>query len=61
LTAWPSGSVAVAANCAVTGATPSPPVTVAVEIVGLRLAWTTTLRVAVPVPPLPSDTVTTTL
>ena len=32
----------------------------AVEIVGLRLAWTTTLSVAVPVPPLPSDTVTTT-
>ena len=59
--AWPSGSVAVAANCAVTGATPSPPVTVAAEIVGLRLAWTTTLSVAVPVPPLPSDTVTTTL
>ena len=60
MTAWPSGSVAVAANVAVSGATPSLGVAVAVEIVGSRLAWTTTLSVAVPVPPLPSLTVTVT-
>ena len=34
---------------------------VAVEIVGLRLACTTTLSVVVPVPPRPSDTVTRTV
>ena len=51
----------MAANWTASGAMPSVGVAVAVEIVGARLAWMVTDSVAVPVPPRPSDTVTTTL
>ena len=57
----PVGVRAVAANCTFSGAMPSVGVAVAVEIVGARLACTGTDSVVVPVPPRPSDTVTTTL
>ena len=57
--AWPSASVAVAASCVVNGTTPAAGVADPTLMVGARLAWIEMPAIdAVPVPPLPSDTVT---
>jgi hypothetical protein len=51
--------VAAPVSWTVSGARPADGLAAVVAaIVGLRLAWTTTLSVASPVPPLPSETVT---
>jgi hypothetical protein len=57
----PSGSVAAPPNETCSGAKPACGVIVRPAADGARLACTTTLSVALPVPPLPSDAVTVTV